>query len=99
VPIASHRVLELARRIKFRYDHCLVVLLDDANDVLQQSLGRTQQRIELQEKTANFHCMKRDAMVRYVIHSRGAFSNHISYKALSGAPPEIEFRECAVLYS
>jgi hypothetical protein len=43
--------------------------------------------------------MKRDAMVRYVIHSRGAFSNHISYKALSGAPPEIEFRECAVLYS
>ena len=41
---------------------------------------RTQQRIKLREKTANFHCMKRDATVRYVVHPRGALSIHISCK-------------------
>ena len=36
--------------------------LGDASEAERPSLGRTQQRIELLGKTANFHCMKRDTI-------------------------------------
>ena len=35
---------------------------DDASETERPSLERTQQRIELQMKTANFHCMRRDTI-------------------------------------
>ena len=38
------------------------IRLDDASETERPSLGRTQQRIELQMKTANFHCMRRDTI-------------------------------------
>jgi hypothetical protein len=40
----------------------IVLLLGDASETERPSLERTQQRIELLEKTANFHCMKRDTI-------------------------------------
>ena len=68
----------------------------DASETEWLSLERTQQRIELLEKTANFHCMKQDTIAALREQSRGALSIHISCKALSGASLEIGFRECAV---
>ena len=59
--------------------------------------GRTQQRIELLEKTANF---QRGSEVRWCAaldNPRGVLSIHISSWALSGASLEIRIWECAAL--
>ena len=49
---ASRRVIKEGRGFQPRR-------LDDASEAERPSLERTQQRIELQMKTANFHCMRR----------------------------------------
>ena len=53
-------------------------------------MERTQQRIELLEKTANFHCMRLNTIAALREQSRGALSIHISCKALSGASLEMD---------
>lgn len=67
----------------------------DASETERPSLGRTQQRIELQMKTANF---QRGSEVRWcaaLVNPRGVLSIHVSSWALSGASSEMRIRECA----
>ena len=60
-----------------RRDSTPQLIRDDASETERPSLERTQQRIELQMKTANFHCMRQDTIAVLRGNPRGALSIHI----------------------
>ena len=91
LPRPSSREMRLrkGRRKVGRRDPTPPLVRDDASETERPSLGRTQQRIELQMKTANF---QRGSEVRWCAaldNPRGVLSIHISSWALSGASLEI----------